>query len=265
MRQDVAGRGRDRQCHDDRTDAVREVDCDRAAPFGRGQPAEGPREVGNREPGVGVAHRCADEDLHVDQRRRQDGQPRQGRVTGHACVRARGDASAPAGRSEQRQRYRQAKEDLRQAGVRDRDRRRQEVEDGDAAQRALQDDRGQRGPGEPSDPAAVVRPRNPERQADHHQPDGARDEPVAVLVEDPSHHLRQWEAEHEVAVGVRPVGDGEARVGAGDQPAHGDQQQRRGGDEKREPVEPGHALLGGREGEDGGGSNPSAIFVGVAS
>ena len=53
--------------HEQRADAVREVDRDRAAPVVGDQVAEHQREVRNRQPRAGMPHRRADEDLRVDQ------------------------------------------------------------------------------------------------------------------------------------------------------------------------------------------------------
>ena len=44
-----------------------------------------------------------------------------------------------------------------------------------------------------------------------------------VLEPDPAHHLLEREEEHEVAVGVRPVGHRQTRLGARDEAAREDQ------------------------------------------
>ena len=64
---DVA-RGRDdRQRDDERADPMGEVDRDLRIPVIGHELAEHQREIGNREAGIGVPHRRADQNLHVDQ------------------------------------------------------------------------------------------------------------------------------------------------------------------------------------------------------
>ena len=63
----VAGRREDRERDDQRADPVREMNRDPRVPHRRNQVAEREREIGNRQPRVGVPHRRADEDLRVDE------------------------------------------------------------------------------------------------------------------------------------------------------------------------------------------------------
>ena len=216
------------------------VHDDGKRPHGRDQTAEHQREIGNRQSGAGVPHGGAHQDLQIDQQGQRRRQPEQHPVIGDRCVCAPGAGAAPARRGEQRQRHGQAEEDLGQPGVRDGDRGRQEVEHGDAAQQTLQDDGGQGDHAETADPAAGIEAPQRHGQTDRQQSDNRGDQPVAVLVENPSHHLGQREREHEIPVGVRPVGHGQTRAGAGHHAAGCNQDERGGADQPGIPVEPDH-------------------------
>ena len=81
---------------------------------------------------------------------------------------------------------------------------------------------------------------DPPQHARHHQDqeaDGAGDQPVTVLVEDPADHVLEREREHEPAIGIRPVGHRQARAGARHQAAGEDQHGGRSGDDERVEVE----------------------------
>ena len=82
----------------------------------------------------------------------------------------------------------------------DRDRRRQEEQDGQAAEQSLQDDRAERRHAEPAHPAPRIDLPRPHGQDDRQEADRAGDQPVAVLVEDAADHLLEREREHEPAV-----------------------------------------------------------------
>ena len=66
----------------------------------------------------------------------------------------------------------------------------------------------------------------PGDQADGQEADGRRDQPVAVLVEDPADHVLEREREHVLAVGRRPVRHRQPGIGARHHAAGGDEDQR---------------------------------------
>ena len=142
--------------------------------------------------------------------------------TRRAGVRPRGLGRIPAPARHHRQRDGQTEEGLREAGVRDRDRERKLVEDGHTPEHALQDHREEREEPEGAHRGPRLDEHGPERQDDGQEPDDGGGQSVAVLVEDAAHHRREDLSERE-----RPVGDGEARAGARDEPAEEEQHERR--------------------------------------
>ena len=98
-----------------------------------------------------------------------------------------GGFAASRRRREQREAQRDAEKELRQPGVADRDGRRQEQQHRDPAEEALKDDGAERGEAEPPHPRSRVDPPRPDREDDGQEPHRARDQPVAVLVENPAH------------------------------------------------------------------------------
>ena len=226
--------------HDQRADAVREVDRDLRIPMRRPEVAEHQREVGNREPRVGMPHRRADEDLNVDEDGGRGRRAAERGVLERARVLAGRDVSVdPAGRCEQRDRHRHAEEDLGEAGVSGRDGGRQEEEHGQPAEDALGDDGAESGRPEPFHPAARFAESQPRGEDDRQEADRARDETVTVFVEDAADPLRRREREHVPAVRGRPIGNGEARAGARDEASGEDEQYRTACDECGETVEAG--------------------------
>ena len=205
MKPDVThGRG-DGERDDQRAHAMRVVNRNLRRPRGRKYASEDQREVRDRETGFGVPHRSADDDLQINECGRGRGhEPEQ------VIVNRRVFWRRPARRREKRDRDRHAEEYLRESGVRGRHRRRQEIEDCDAAQRSLEANGSQgRQAQHPHPPAALGFP-NPERQHDREEPDAARDEAMAVFVEDSAHHVLHRKREHVPAVAGGPVGHGKA-------------------------------------------------------
>ena len=125
----------------------------------------------------------------------------------------------------------EAEERLREAGVRDRDGDRKLVEDRDAAEDALEDDREKiiampsaRTPGRVS--LTTVQTLRIERE----EADERRGHAVAVLEEDAAHHLG-----HDLPERERPVGYRQAGARAGDEPA---QEEQHPGGRRRQDGEP---------------------------
>ena len=203
--------GGDRRRHGNSTQAMREMESDAETPLRRQKPAESEREVGDREPGVVVTHRRAEQDLAVDERRNGHRETPENGITQGLDTPV---AVSPTRRRKDAEADDQGKEELRQSGMADRNRLGQQVDHCDAAEQPLSHDRTQRRPGHPAHPPARLSAPGPEHQADGQQTDGARDQPMAVLVENAADHLREREREHEVAVCVRPVGNGQSRVRA---------------------------------------------------
>ena len=99
----------------------------------------------------------------------------------------------------------------------------------DAAEQALQDHGAQRGEAEHAHPSARLGAPDPDRKNDREEADGAGDQPVAMLVEDPAHHVSHREREHRPAVAGGPVRNGEPGAGARDKAAGNNQKNRGGG------------------------------------
>src|SRR5439155_3296980 len=142
----------------------------------------------------------------------------------------------PSWRREERDRDREAEEDLREARVRRGNRRGQEEEDRQAAEHALRDNGAERGDTEPAHPASRLPQPQPGGEHDGQETDARRDESVGVLVEDAADHFREREREHVPAIGGRPIGNRESRAGDGDQDAGEREKNRAAGDELGEPV-----------------------------
>src|SRR5206468_131983 len=110
---------------------------------------------------------------------------------------------------------RETEEGLRETGMGHRDREREPVEHGHAAEHALEQDREESEEPERTDRGtALAADHGP--QGEHHgeAADERGGEPVAVLEEDPADH--GWK---DLPERQRPVGDGERGTGAGDEPA----------------------------------------------
>jgi hypothetical protein len=118
---------------------------------------------------------------------------------------------------------RQTENDLRKARVRDRDRVRQVPENSDAAEDSLRDDRGERDISETPDPRPWLRSIEPDCQYDDQKADRTGDQTMQVFIKNAADHLAQRERPHQPAVGVGPVGDGQARASARDEPARKNQ------------------------------------------
>ena len=91
-------------------------------------------------------------------------------------------------------------------------RRRQEQNDGQAAEQSLEDYRAEGRETKLAHPGSRVDPPDPHRENDREKADRARDQPMTVLVEDAADHFFQGEREHEGAVRIRRVRDREART-----------------------------------------------------
>ena len=170
--EDVQGRGNHGDGHEERTDAMGEVNGDAGIPERRNDVSEGKWKCRDRHPRIGVPHRRAQDDLCIHERRCQHGQASQ-----HPIVDWRG-RRAPAGRGDLATRQRQAEKYLREAGVADRHGGRQAKKNGDASQQALQHDRTQARPGEPAYPSPRFDPPRPDRKDDGQEADRAGDEPM---------------------------------------------------------------------------------------
>ncbi len=197
---------------------------------GRHDLAEGEGPVGNGEPGARVPDDGAEEDLHVARpggQEREAVSPRErGGVRGGAR-RLLGEA-APGARRAERDRRGEGEDDLGEPRVRGRDGGRKEEEDGDPSEDRLPEDRAEGGEAEAERrPVGPAEAEDEDLQADHRR-DGGGDEPVAVLVEDSAHHRR-----HQLAVGERPVGDGEPGAGRGHESPRDEQEEDRDGDGAR--------------------------------
>ena len=205
MKPDVAHGCGDRERDDQRAHAMRVVNRNLRRPRGRKYASEDQREVRDRETGFRVPHRGADDDLQVNECGRGRGdEPEQ------VIVNRRVFGRRPAWRREKRDRDRHAEEYLRESGVRGRHRRRQEIEHCDAAQSSLQANGSQGRQAQHPHPSAALGLPDPERQHDREEPDAARDEPMAVFVEDSAHHVLHRKREHVPAVAGGPVGHGKA-------------------------------------------------------
>ena len=152
MEPDVPSGREDGGRDEDRADPMREVHADAGVPERRHEMPERQREVRNRHPRLDMPHRRAEDDLAVDHHRRRDRDAAERRVV-DGRLRLR-----PSRRGEERQADREAEEELREAGVADRHRRRQEQQDRDAAEQALEDDRAERGDAELAAPIGADRP-----------------------------------------------------------------------------------------------------------
>ena len=196
---------------------MHEVDGHPRAGQGRDDAAEREREVGDREARPDVPHDGADGELdeHDECRRqRRSAQARAVRLRGRAGRLARGRVG---------ERDDEAEEGLGEAGMGDGDRRREQVDHGEAPERALDRHGGEAAPGQPAHAPAGLGARGPHREDEGEETDEAGHHPVAVLVEDTAHHRR-----HEHAVGQGPVGHRQARARAGHEAADEDQEE--GGD-----------------------------------
>ena len=223
--------------HHEGADAMDVVNRDLRCPGGRNQAAEDERKVGNREPRAGVTHRRAEQDLHVHRRRQHD-QPRAQPIV----VDRREPRRAPArGGDSASVTVRPKKICARPAWLTD-----------TASGRRYITVMPPSTPCSTTAPSATKPRRRTHRRGStrHSQittpivskPDGGRDQPVPVLVEDAADHLVQRERHHRVAVGRRPVGDRQARARARDHPAGGDQEERRARENPAVPVKTAHVL-----------------------
>ena len=176
------GRRDDRGEHDERADAVGEVDRNRRRPHWRQQVAERQRKVGIAMPAPRVAHRRAEQDLGVNRARVVDG----GHAPKHRIVEAATGWSRQLRRREQRQAQRDAEEELREPSVANRNRRRQEQEDGHPAEQPLENNGAQRANPSLRTQRSRIDPPGPDGENDREESDRARDQPVPVLVEDPA-------------------------------------------------------------------------------
>ncbi len=209
---------------------VREVGEDSlGGPLGAGRddPAEREGPVGDREPGARVADDRAEEDLDVARPGGPEREPESlrecGRVGGGAGRHLR-EAAPEEGRPE-RDRRGEGEDDLREPRVRGGDRGREEEEDRHSPEDCLPEDGAEGGEAEPErGPVGPAEAEDEDLQADHRR-HGGRDEPVAVLVEDPADHRR-----HQLSVGERPVGDGEAGAGRRHERPRDEQEEDRYGD-----------------------------------
>ena len=112
----------------------------------------------------------------------------------------------------------------------------QKEQNGEAAKEALSDDGAERCSAEPFHPAPRILPPNPHGEDDREKPDRARDQSMAVLVENSAHPHRRREREHRPAVRRWPVGHREPRIGARDEAAGQQQKDRTGCEELGEAV-----------------------------
>ena len=78
--EDVCHGGEHDDRHDQRADAMREVDRDAGVPERRDEVAKRQRKVGIASPSMRMPHRRAEQDLRVDEAGRQRGQPGQRRI-----------------------------------------------------------------------------------------------------------------------------------------------------------------------------------------
>ena len=109
---------------------------------------------------------------------------------------------------------------------------RKEEEDRHPSEDRLSEDRAEGGEAEPEGgPVGPAEAEDEDLQADHRR-HGGGDQPVAVLVEDSSHHRR-----HQLAVRERPVGDGEAGAGRRDERPRDEQEEDRDGDGARRDAD----------------------------
>ena len=126
------------------------------------------------------------------------------------------------------------------------DRRGKEEFHRQAAENPLRDDGPERDPAQKPDPPPRLAPGEPHREDDRQDPDGRRDHAVAVLVTDAADHRR-----HQAAVGERPIGHRQPRLGGGHETTGEDQAERGYGRQNREPVKghaPGPSAAGRRRG-----------------
>ena len=189
--------------HGERPDPVGEMDRDRKGGERRNDAPERQREVGDREARLRVAHDRADQELEEDHRDRRGADPRDAARPGAAprrasAARSRRRSSRPGRRTSAR-------------GTRARRRPRSGGGRGPSGRRGRPARRRRRAPiAQAPDPRPGLAPEEPHRQDDRQDPDGGRDHPVAVLVENAADHRR-----HEPAVGERPVRHRQARLGRG--------------------------------------------------
>ena len=208
---------------------MQEMDEHRRRVQRRHQAAKGERKIGNRQTGAGVPHEGAQNKLHVDHPRGDSRQHDQARLRGFRPA----GPLLPTRPRAHRQRYGQTEKRLRQAGVADRYRRRQQPQHRDAAEQPLQHHRQHRGAGDPLQP----RPRFPTGHHDHQRngqhADNGRRHAMAVLVQHAADH--RWEYLPE---GQRPIGHCQAGARAGNGSTDGDEQQRGDHQRHRQAVHP---------------------------
>ena len=254
--------GREDAEHDDeRADTMGKMNRDLRIPVRRQQMTEHQRKVRDREAGVGVPHRRAQQDLDVDR--------------GSGCGRNR---AQPASVSDSSVASRSGSAGLESCATRPypsihrgdvnsaiETTRQKKISASPAWAVEIAAGRKKRTVNPPNTPCAMTAPRAPtpshlihgrgsrrhshSRENDGQEPDGAGNQAMAVLVEDPADPLGRRKQEHVRAVGRRPVRDCEPRAGARDQAARQHQQHRASGDELREPVK--HLFRAGKAGGAG--------------
>ena len=218
------------------------MDRDRLRPDRRKEASEGEGDIRDRQARAGVAHDRAQDQLREDHPGHdralhaevlRPAVPNEGRRALHEALRGR-----------EGQQHDDAEESLRQAGVQDRDERRQPQQNGRTAEHPLRDDGRDRGVRQAPRPDPRLPQAEPDREDDGEKTGRRGDEAVAVLERHDSLHAREHPAERQ-----RPVGDGETGSGAGDQTAGHDQDGRRARADDGVAVAPG--IVGRHQARDG--------------
>ena len=151
----------------------------------------------------------------------------------------------PARRRNHRQPDRHAKENLRQTRMGHRNPRRQHVQHGQSAQKALNTDRDQRHRAEPLDPARQTGKPQPRAQHDRQKTYGGADEPMHMLIPNAADPFGRRKREHVLAVSRRPVRHRQARTRSGHHAAGQQQKKRTRRHDNGKPMKP-HAGRGAR-------------------
>ena len=227
----------------------------------RDQAAAHQRPVGERESGAGAAHVRPDEQEREGHDRSPRSQARVGladHLIGHALrrtPRAEGVDHCVQQRCEQDHRDGEVRGDIGRA---------KSLTDDDGSEPRLHDHEHQRRDRRPEDAARlpVPSPRRDQHHADQ-QDDDRRRGPVREL----DRRREALDAGEEPAVAVRPVfAAPEAGFGRADEPADGDEDERRHGGRDREPLEAGHVPPGdgSRQDDTGAPKRPITQLPAVA-
>ena len=204
-----------------------------------------PRSVGRREIENGkitmlMPHGRPQPELEIDEQRRNQ---RESKETPRGRGRAAGGKRLPGLRPNDRNENDQAKESLRQTGVKNSDLIFQES-DAQPAQDSLQNHTGHGEKTETPDPASLLGVPKPDGQDDGEQPHDRGDEAMGMLEEYSANPLGNRKEEHVITKSGRPVRHGQANSPAGHHAAAANQQQRGHRRKPDKAIQPGALIRG---------------------